>query len=78
VFFILNSNKYAAHLTVLLSHSFAHGRGHKQSIYHISGRPFLYPVDTSLCPTLSAIVSQLFPARDRLYICGRQELASAP
>jgi hypothetical protein len=40
-------------------------------------RAFLLPVDISPCPLLPAIVSQMFPARDQLYICGRQDFVSA-
>jgi len=37
----------------------------------------LFPVNRSQRPVFPAIVSQLFPHRDHLYICGHQNSASA-
>jgi hypothetical protein len=39
---------------------------HNRRIYRIVWRIFLFPVDISLCPVLSVILSQLFAPRDSL------------
>lgn len=45
-------------------------------ICYTLGRAFLSPVDVSLCPMSSAIVSQELPQRN-LRTCGRRDYASA-
>ena len=41
------------------------------------GRTFMFPVNRSPYPVLSAMVSQLFPLHASLQACGRQDFASA-
>lgn len=41
------------------------------------GRATVSPVDTSPCPVLSATISRLFPPRDHLGICSRQDFGRA-
>jgi hypothetical protein len=37
-----------------------------QAIYLTAARPSLHPIDTTRCPVLSGILTQLFPLRDHL------------
>jgi hypothetical protein len=45
---------------------FPHSRRQNRGIYHIVGRAFLSPADTTLCLVSPAIVSRLLPLRDGL------------
>jgi hypothetical protein len=59
--------------TTLFSHS-----SRQNCSAHLSvGSAFPSPVDISPCRVLSTIVSQLFPSRHHLSVCGRQDFASA-
>jgi hypothetical protein len=65
-------------LTTLISQYLAYISLQNWSIFLTVGRAFLFPIDISPYPVLPAIVSQMFPPRDNLYICGCQDFVSAP
>jgi hypothetical protein len=65
-------------LDQLCFHSTIFPQGHRQKFggYPTVGKDFIFLIDVSPCPVLSAIVPQLFPLHDH-QICGRQNVASA-
>jgi len=67
----LSSNKSTAEVAVPLSHYFLHSSRQKLVACSIPGRAFLFLLNTSQFPVLSAIASQLFLPRHQLQVCGR-------
>lgn len=72
-----NIQKTLDSIVLLLSNNFPHNPRHNCSTHRTVRRTSMFSVHISPYPLLSAIVSQLFPARDYLQNCGNQRFASA-